>query len=115
VTQISKFRVQCGPTSRSTTAAGNGIFGCRDRAQKSPPKRVSTHRDKNLGNEWPKIPVETPYLASCRKRAVCVDWMVEVVGHKLETHHPVMELVSAAEPVTEGSDVENLLFGQILV
>jgi hypothetical protein len=42
-------------------------------------------------------------------------WVVEVVGHKLETHHPVIELVSAAEPVTEVSDVENLLFGQILV
>jgi hypothetical protein len=26
--------VQSGPTSRSTTAAGNGIFGCRDEAPK---------------------------------------------------------------------------------
>ena len=28
------IRVQCGPTSRSTEAAGNGIFGCRDEAPK---------------------------------------------------------------------------------
>jgi len=46
------------------------------RRQKSPPKWVSAHRDKNPGNEWPEIPAETPYLALCRKRAVCKDWMV---------------------------------------
>jgi hypothetical protein len=38
---------------------------------------------------------ETPYLASHRNRAVCEDWMVEVVGLELETHHPVIEPVSA--------------------
>jgi hypothetical protein len=27
------------------------------------------------------------------------DWVVEVVGHKLATHHPVIEPVSTAEPV----------------
>jgi hypothetical protein len=41
------------------------------------------------------MPAETPYLTSCRKRAVCGDWMVEVVGLKLATHHPVIEPVSA--------------------
>ena len=30
----SEFRVQCGPNSRSSTAAGNGILGCRDRQPK---------------------------------------------------------------------------------
>src|SRR5258706_4987436 len=75
-------------------AAGNGIFGCGDRPQISPPKWVSAHRDKNPGNEWPKIPAERPYLTSYWKRAVCGDWMVEVVGHKLKTHHPVIEPVS---------------------
>src|SRR5258708_39796437 len=30
----SQFRLQSGPTLRSTTAAGNGIFGCRDEAPK---------------------------------------------------------------------------------
>src|SRR6267378_3624142 len=44
--------------------------------QKSPPKWVSAHRDKNPGSEWSEIPAETPYLALCRKRAVCKDWMV---------------------------------------
>jgi hypothetical protein len=33
--------------------------------------------------------------------AVREDWMVEAVGHKLATHHPVLEPVSAAEPGTE--------------
>src|SRR5882672_5978546 len=28
-------------------------------------------------------------------------WVVEAVGHKLATHHPVIEPVSAAEPGTE--------------
>jgi hypothetical protein len=44
--------------------------------QKSPPKWVSAHRDKNPGNEWSEIPAETPYLASSQNRAVCGDWMV---------------------------------------
>src|SRR5258705_6772582 len=44
--------------------------------QISPPKWVSTHRDKNSGNEWSETPAETPYLALWRKRAVCKDWMV---------------------------------------
>jgi hypothetical protein len=29
------------------------------------------------GNEWSEIPAETPYLAPCRKRAVCKGWVVE--------------------------------------
>ena len=74
--------------------------------QKSPPKRVSAHRDKNPGNEWPEIPAETPYLASYRKRAVCGDWMVEVVGYKLATHPPVIEPVSAGKSGTEICDAE---------
>src|SRR5438477_6104393 len=35
VAQKSELRVQCGPTSRSKPATGNGIFGCRDRAPKN--------------------------------------------------------------------------------
>ena len=31
-------------------------------------------------------------------------WVVEAVGHKLATHHPVIEPVSAAEPGTEICD-----------
>jgi hypothetical protein len=32
--------------------------------------------------------------------------MVEAIGHKLATHHPVIEPVSAAEPGTEICDAE---------
>src|SRR6266403_3008830 len=92
--QKSELRVRCGPTSCSSPAAGNGIFGCRDRAPKSPLKCANVGRDQNPRSEWPEIPAETPYSESYRKRAVCEDWMVEVVGHKLKTHHPVIEPVS---------------------
>jgi hypothetical protein len=85
-------------------AAGNGIFRCRDRAPKTATKMRARHRDQNPGSEWPEIPAETPYSASYRKRAVCGDWMVEALGHKLVTHHPVIEPVSAAEPGTEICD-----------
>src|SRR5258706_4703094 len=54
-------------------AAGNGIFGCRDRAPKSPLKCANVGRDQNPGSEWPEIPAETPYSESYRKRAVCED------------------------------------------
>ena len=59
---------------------------------KNPNQNART--DQNLGIDWPEMPAETPYLTSCRKRAVCGDWMVEVAGLKLETHHPVIEPVS---------------------
>src|ERR1019366_343813 len=71
-------------------AAGNGIFGCRDRAPKSPLKCANVGRDQNPRSEWPEIPAETPYSESYRKHAVCEDWMVEALGHKLATHHPVI-------------------------
>jgi hypothetical protein len=50
--------------------------------------------DAAQASEWPEIPAETPYSESYRKRAVCEDWMVEVIGLKLATHHPVIEPVS---------------------
>jgi hypothetical protein len=59
-----------------TRPPGTEFLDAETRRQKSPPKWVSAHRDKNPGNEWPEIPAETPYLALCRKRAVCKDWMV---------------------------------------
>src|SRR5258706_15410626 len=40
------------------------------------PRRVNAHRDQNLRDEWSEIPAEKRYSASCRKRAVCGDWMV---------------------------------------
>ena len=63
--------------------------------QKSGFKPADAHRDQNPRFEWPEMLAETPYLASHRNRAVCEDWMVEVVGLELETHHPVIEPVSA--------------------
>ncbi len=62
--------------------------------QKSPLRRQIACGDRNPGNEWPEIPAETPYLASCWKRAVCGDWMVETVDIELAAHHPVIEPVS---------------------
>src|SRR5467141_5245098 len=70
--------------------AGNGIFGCRDRAPKSPLKCANVGRDQNPRSEWPEIPAETPYSESYRKRAVCEDWMVVCAV--------VCEPVSAAIP-----------------
>ena len=48
--------------------------------RRQPPKIATkmgerSQRQKS-GNEWSEIPAETPYLALCRKRAVCKDWMV---------------------------------------
>src|SRR6266404_7731577 len=65
--------------------------------QKSPPKWVSAHRDKNPGNEWSEIPAETHYLASCRKRVVFKDWMV-VCAVVCEPVSPVSTLFSAVLP-----------------
>src|SRR6266481_4251664 len=98
------YGCKCGRISCPNPAAGNGIFGCGDRPPKIATKMGQRSQRQKSGNEWPEIPAETPYLASYRKRAVCEDWMVEVVGHKLVTHHPVIEPVSAAEPGTEICD-----------
>ena len=48
----------------------------RQGAKNRPLKCANVGRDQSPGIEWPKIPAETPYLASYRKRAVCEDWMV---------------------------------------
>src|SRR6478672_4205021 len=44
--------------------------------QNRPLKCANVGRDQSPGIEWPKIPAETTYLASYRKRVVCMDWMV---------------------------------------
>jgi hypothetical protein len=85
---------------------GTDFLDAETGRQKSALKCVSARRDQSPASEGPKIPAETPYSASYRKRAVCEDWMVEAVGHKLATHHPVIEPVSAAEPGTEICDAE---------
>ncbi len=85
---------------------GTEFLGAETKRQKSPLKCANVRGDQNPGSEWPEIPAETPYLALYRKRAFCKDWMVEAVGHKLATHHPVIEPVSGAEPGTEICDAE---------
>jgi hypothetical protein len=44
--------------------------------RKSPLRLSDTCRDQNPRNQRPKIPAETPYLASAEKRTVYEDWMV---------------------------------------
>src|SRR5258705_12993088 len=102
-----------GPWSRITVAQkpnSSGSGAVRLRAEPQPPgtefldaetkhqksafKRANARRDQNPRIESPEIPAGTPYLASCRRPAVCKDWVVEVVGLKLVTHHPVIEPVS---------------------
>ena len=56
-----------------TRPPGTEFLDAETGPQISPPKWVSAHRDKNPGNEWSEIPAETPYLALCRKHAVCKD------------------------------------------
>jgi hypothetical protein len=90
VPQKSELRVAIAVGLRAQSRLPGAEFLDAKR-QKSPLKCANACRDQNPRNEWPEIPAEKPYLASCRKRAVCEDWMVEAVGHKLATHHPVIE------------------------
>ena len=55
---------------------GTDFLDAETGRQKSALKYVSARRDQSPASEWPKIPAETPYSASYRKRAVCEDWMV---------------------------------------
>src|SRR6478752_8007054 len=48
--------------------------------QNRPLNCANVGRDQSPGIEWPKIPAETTYLASYRKRVVCKDWMVVAPG-----------------------------------
>jgi len=54
-TQIP-FRARARPPGTEFLDAETG-------RQKSPPKWVNAHRDKNPGNEWSEIPAETRYSA----------------------------------------------------
>jgi hypothetical protein len=55
---------------------GTEFLDAKTGRQKPPLKCANACRDQNRGNERPEIPVETPYLASYRNRAVCGDWVV---------------------------------------
>ena len=55
---------------------GTEFLDAETKRQKSPLKCANVGRDQNPGIEWPKIPAETPYLASYRQRVVCNGWVV---------------------------------------
>jgi hypothetical protein len=95
------FRAQTGPPGTEFLDAETG-------PQISPPKWVSAHRDKNPGNEWSEIPAETPYLALCRKRAVCKDWMVVCAVR----YEPVSDCNSLIMAVLQGIFREIRAFAQ---
>jgi hypothetical protein len=65
------LRLQVRPDFVPNPTPGTEFLDAETGPQISPPKWVSAHRDKNPGNEWSEIPAETPYLALCRKHAVC--------------------------------------------
>jgi hypothetical protein len=52
------------------TAAGNGIFGCRDERLKSAEETASVMGDRKSGTIPAKIPKETAYLESAPGFAV---------------------------------------------
>jgi hypothetical protein len=62
--------------------------------QKSALETADVHRDRKSGDDTGEIPAETASLEPPTKCAVWEDWMVEALGHKLATHHPVIEPVS---------------------
>jgi hypothetical protein len=81
VAQKSELRPQIRSDFALTAGSRERNFWMqRQGAKRPPPKCANVHRDQNPGIEWPKIPAETPYLTSCRKRAVCGDWMVGAPG-----------------------------------
>jgi hypothetical protein len=74
---------------------GERNLEARRQDAKSPHLNPPPNADRSPGIGRPKVPAETPYLASCRKFRVCKSWVVETVGLKLGTYHPVTEPVSA--------------------
>jgi hypothetical protein len=78
---------------RVSTKAGNGSFCCRDRWAK---RALLPSRDRS--RDWLGIRKAPNPRSKCNQtwRSLSPeDWVVEVVGLKLGTHHPVIEPVSA--------------------
>ena len=59
---------------------GTEFLDAETKRQKSAFKRANARRDQNPRIESPEIPAGTPYLASCRRPAVCKDWVVGAPG-----------------------------------
>src|ERR1039457_4113568 len=62
------------------TAAGNGIFGCRDGRLKSAQEPAGVTGDRKSRTKPAKSPTETAHFYSACKSAVWWDWMVERKG-----------------------------------
>src|ERR1700738_5448883 len=69
---------------------GTEFLDAETRRQKRSFKRANARRDQKPRIEWPEIPAETPLSSVVSESSVCKGWVVEVVGHKLATHHPVI-------------------------
>ena len=91
------------PVAAQCPAAGNGIFGCRDKSPKSTRETANVHRDRKAAPRTANIPAETAYFQSTTVSAVWEDWMVETEGIELATPHAVVEPVS-------GTRVRNGIF-----
>jgi Resolvase, N terminal domain len=79
--QKSELRpqIRSGPCGQGRQP-GTEFLDAETGRQKPQPKCANAPRDQNPGIDWPEMPAETPYLTSCRKRAVCGDWMVGAPG-----------------------------------
>jgi hypothetical protein len=82
----------------------NGIFRYRDR--RSNPPFCLAETEAETGGELEKARYPRDECTDHPRSSILEDWVVEALGHKLETHHPVIEPVSAAEPGTEICDAE---------
>jgi hypothetical protein len=81
-------RGECNAVQLRAQPKQPGILDAETKCQKSSFKRANARKDENLRVEWPEIPAKTPYLASCRKRAVCKGWVVADAVEKNRSLRP---------------------------
>jgi len=87
-------------------APGAGFLDAETGPAKSPPETTYARRDQKDPKLVAQIPAQAAYLNLTGNYPVRKDWMVEVIGLKLVTHHPVIEPVSAPAPGMEISYAE---------
>jgi hypothetical protein len=68
----------------------------RREAKIDPRDREYPWRPTKAGVRTQKLPARAGYFYSKALCAAWEDWVVEIVGLELETHHPVIEPVSAS-------------------
>jgi hypothetical protein len=88
----------------SDIRVGNGIFRCRDGGSKS--AFLSCRDWRGDKDELEKARCSREKCAYHPRSSIPEDWVVEALGHKLVTHHPVIEPVSAAEELLRASYFE---------